>query len=67
MKAYHAPFADELLASWHARRRVEECGPQQVATHAVLNRNAEWCHPDINPTKAWLKADRHGSMCRRQS
>lgn len=56
MKAYHAPFADELLASWHARRRVEECGPQQVATHAVLNRNAEWCHPDINPTKAWLKA-----------
>ena len=56
MTAYLPPFADELLTSWHARRRIYEGGPRQLATKAALDRNGDWRHPDIRPTIGWLKA-----------
>lgn len=62
MNAYLAPFPDELLTSWFARRghRIGERGPP--APKAFRDRKGGWRHPDIRPARAWLSAagDRFG-------
>lgn len=56
MTSHDEPRADELLTSWHARQRRSRRGRTLPEPKAVRNRKGDWRHPDIHPTKAWLRA-----------
>lgn len=50
-----APFPDELLTSWLARRDHGGRGSPYPRPKVVRDRNGEWRLPDIHPPNAWLQ------------
>ncbi|WP_313803162.1 TniQ family protein [Sphingobium sp.] len=56
MTAPNGPLADELLTSWYARQRRSRRGRTLSAPKAVRDSKGDWRHPDIRPTRAWLRA-----------
>jgi hypothetical protein len=55
MTDHSAPFPDELLTSWFARRNHRQPGRAAPVPVAVLDRKGEWRHPDVRPTQNWLR------------
>ncbi|WP_225207635.1 TniQ family protein [Novosphingobium huizhouense] len=56
MTDYLAPLPDELLTSWYARRSHKLRARPNAEPQAVQDRSGAWRHPDIQPTRSWLKA-----------
>lgn len=55
MKPHHAPFPDELLTSWLARRDHSVRGPPYPRPKVNRDHDGEWRLPDVHPPNAWLQ------------